>query len=366
MRFWSLLGKKLVSKKFHHAWILDFAITDEDEYGLITNVLVGLPGQKALWFPVSSIDLQQRVLIDPSTFACPLKTNLRLRRDLLFRPGFNILGKSTLYPIDFEINLKANHSYVSVIRFGLFYQSIPWSDYQPLGSSYHKLLKLHPIEVADMIQQLSIPRQAKILFKLNTQFSAFVLSEINSKRQAPILEKLDIPCAVELLSKMPRNHAANILRDVGEASRYVEKMESTIAIEIEKLLSYDPDTVGGLMDSEFIKLNQNITCKDAIEFLGSLSPSSENIYYLYVVDNEGIFKGVLSSRSLMISSPEVKLEQIMRKKLITIPETIRREKIAFIMSRYHLLALPVVDKQGRIVGVIKIHDVLESALEYPV
>lgn len=366
MRFWSLLGKNLVSKKYHHAWLLDFALTDEGEKGVITNVLVGFPGQKAIWFPVSSVDLQRKILIDPSTFACPLKTSLRLRRDLLFRPGFSILKKSTLYPIDFEINLKSNSVYVSAIRYGLFYQTILWSDYQPLGFFYHKLLKLHPIEVADMIQQLSIPRQAKILYKLNTQFSAFVLSEINSKRQAPILEKLDVSCAVELLSKMPRNHAANILRDVGEASKYVEKMDSTIASEIEKLLSYDPDTVGGLMDSEFIKLNQNISCKEAIEYLGSLSPSSENIYYLYVVDNEGIFKGVLSSRALMIASPEVKLEQIMRRKLITIPETIRREQIAFIMSRYHLLALPVVDKHGRIVGVIKIHDVLESALEYPV
>jgi len=120
------------------------------------------------------------------------------------------------------------------------------------------------------------------------------------------------------------------------------------------------------MDSEFIKLDLHSTCAQAIEYLRTLSPSSENIYYLYVVDSEGVFKGVLSSRALLIADPLVKLEQIMRKKLITIPATIKREEIAHIMSRYHLLALPVVDDKNRIIGVIKIHDILESTLEYPI
>jgi CBS domain-containing protein len=366
MRFWELFCKRLVSKKQHLGFILDFALLDKGDRGIITNVLVGFPGQKVLWFPVSSIDFKQRVLLDSEPVSCPLKTHLRIRRDLLFRPGIHIMRKSILYPLDFEINFSPEQPEVWKVRYGLFNQTVSWLDFQPLGNAFDKLLKLHPIEVADIIQQLSIQRQAKILYKLPTQFSAFTLSEIDSKRQAPILEKLEIPCAVELLSRMPRNHAANILRDVGEASKYLEKMDPTIAEQIERLLNYDPDMVGGLMDSEFIKLNQNITCQEAVEYLRTLSPSSENIYYLYVVDDQGIFQGVLSSRTLLVSEPGIRLEQIMRRKLITIPENIRREEIAQIMSRYHLLALPVVDKQNRIVGVIKIHDVLESTLEYPV
>jgi CBS domain-containing protein len=366
MRFWGLFCKRLVSKKFHHGFILDYALTDEGEKGTITDVLVWFSGQKAMWFPVSSVDFNHRVLLENTPVSCPLKSQILLKKDLLFRPGISIMHKMILHPIDFEISHFAEHLEVVKVYYGLFNQSIPWLDYQPLGNTFDRLLKLHPIDVADIIQQLSIQRQAKILYRLNSQFSSFVLSEINSKRQAPILEKLDVPCAVELLSGMPRNHAANILRDVGESSKYLRKMDKNLTVEIEKLLTYDPDTVGGLMDSEYIKLNQNSTCREAIGYLRTLSPSSENIYYLYVVDDQDIFKGVISSRALLVSVPDVKLEQIMRRNLVTIPETIRREQIAHIMSRYHLLALPVVDKQNRIVGVIKIHDVLESTLEYPV
>jgi CBS domain-containing protein len=366
MRFWTIFLKKIVSKEFHSGFVLDFALHDRGVYALLTNVLVWFPGQKAIWYPIDSVNFKTNRMVDNASFSCPLKTSIYVRKDLLLKPGLNILHKSILFPLDIDLPLFSENKEVVSLNYGLFNNKIFWSDFQFLGNSYEKLLRLHPIEVADMIQQLSIQKQAKILYKLDTRFAAFVLSEIDSKKQAPILEKLNVPCAVELLSGMPRNHAANILRDVGEASKYLNQMDEKIAEEIDRLLSYDPDTVGGLMDSEFIKLNQKNTCQEAVDTLRTLSQSSENIYYLYVVDDEGKFMGVLSSRALLISAPDVKLEQIMKKKLITIPETIRREEIAHIMSRYHLLALPVVDKKNRIVGVIKIHDVLESTLEYPI
>lgn len=365
MRFWTLFYKKLDSKKFRHGFILDFAFSDQGDHAILTDVLVYFPGQKSIWFPICSIDFTRNLILENSLVSCPLQQNIRIRRDLLCKPGISISHKSLLYPIDVDLSIFSEKKEIMSLRYGLFGKSILWSDFQYIGLTFEKLLHLHPIDVADIIQQLSISRQARILFRLETRFAALVLSEIDSKKQAPILEKLDFSCAVELLSGMPRNHAANILRDVGEASKYLSRMDGTLAIEIEKLLNYDPDTVGGLMDSEFISLNQNNTCLEAIQYLRTLSPSSENIYYLYVVDDQGIFKGVLSNRALLVSDPQTKLEKLMRKKLITIPETIRREEIAHIMSRYHLLALPVVDKLNRIIGVIKIHDVLESTLEYP-
>lgn len=354
------------STLFYRGFLLDLAFIDEGSKGIVTNVLIGFPGKKSLWFPVQSVDFKNKIILDHTSVSCPMKTHIRIRKNLLFKPGINISHKSVIFPFDIDLVFHADRIEIPSIRSGMFNKTLAWADFQFLGNDYQKLHRLHPIEVADVIQQLSIRKQARILYRLETRFAAYVLSEIETKKQAPILEALDVSCAVELLSGMPRNHAANILRDVGEAIKYLNRMDEKIAEEIDRLLSYDPDTVGGLMDSEFIKLNQKNTCLEAIDTLRTLSPSSENIYYLYVVDDEGKFKGVLSSRALLVATPDTKLEQIMRKKLVTIPETIRREEIAQTMSRYHLLALPVVDKQGRIVGVIKIQDVLESTLEYPV
>ncbi|MDI6782952.1 MAG: CBS domain-containing protein, partial [bacterium] len=129
------------------------------------------------------------------------------------------------------------------------------------------------------------------------------------------------------------------------------------AQEISQLLQYDPNSAGGLMNPRFISLTQDMTVEQVINRLRAESPSAESIFYLYVVDNEHHLTGVLNLRHLIITNPETPINRIMLPNPIKVKEQDRVEQIAELMEKHNLLALPVVDEQNRIKGVITVDDV---------
>lgn len=367
MRFLTLLMSTRISMEKNHGSIKDLSIIIKEDKAYIQYALLKFSGKKPAWYPVSQMDFQKKILLTDEPILFDLSGLMTIKRSLLLHQCIDLSRKKIIYPFDFIVDFGPKESELVSIIYGFPTKSVSWSDFLLVNNThYAKFLRFHPADTAYIVEHLSVKKQVKILSQLPENYSAFVLSEIDTKRQAPLLELLNPELAVKMLVTMPKNHAANILRDVGEARKYLCHMDQQTKEEISMLLSYDPDAVGGLMDSEFIKLKEDSTSLEAIQYLRELSPSSESIYYLYVIDKSGVFKGVLTIRSLLTADPNVKLMEIMKKNLISIPANTTREEIAHIMSRYHLLALPVVDDANRIVGVIKIHDVLESTLEYPV
>jgi magnesium transporter len=131
-------------------------------------------------------------------------------------------------------------------------------------------------------------------------------------------------------------------------------------------LGYDPGTAGAWMDMDFFTFSSKSTCKACLTYLRIHPLPPESVFYIYIENEQHEFIGVVSIRSVIMSPPEMLLEALMKTNLIVLTVQTPKDTVANIMSRYHLLALPVVDENKKIAGVIKIYDVLASTLEYPV
>jgi Mg/Co/Ni transporter MgtE len=143
---------------------------------------------------------------------------------------------------------------------------------------------------------------------------------------------------------------------------FLRLMKVKKAAEIKRLLKHHDETAGGLMTTEFISLPQNLTVEQAINKLRDIGPSAETIFYVYVVDDNDCLVGVLSLRNLIVSAPHKRLHDIMIKNCITISPDANQRQVADIISKYNLLAMPVVDKEKKILGIVTVDDVVDFIL----
>ena len=134
------------------------------------------------------------------------------------------------------------------------------------------------------------------------------------------------------------------------------------AQEIRQLLKHPEETAGGLMTTEFISLSKGMTAEKTIDRLRETSPDAETIYYLYVLDEAGKLAGVLSLRMLIVSQPKKPISEIMVKKVITVNPEMNQKEVASVISKYNLLAVPVLDDNGVMLGIVTVDDVIDFIL----
>jgi Mg/Co/Ni transporter MgtE len=134
------------------------------------------------------------------------------------------------------------------------------------------------------------------------------------------------------------------------------------AAQIRELLKHKDETAGGLMTTEFIALSQNMTVEQVIARLREMAPDAEIIYYLYVVDEMGHLMGALSLRTLIVSLPHKTICEIMIKNIIAVSPEMNQREVAGMISKYNLLAVPVVDKEGKMLGIVTVDDVMDFVL----
>ena len=187
---------------------------------------------------------------------------------------------------------------------------------------------------------------------------------LSSARFLPALfQQLYTQFAAELLTLITRKKAGWIVRDMGKnANEYLKCMKPKEANEIKYLSSQDPITAGGMMEIRFQKFYLGLTVKDVIDKIRKSSDHTENIFYIYIVDIDNEIEGILSIQSIIKAEQDKSLASLMTKKIIKVRETDFRDDVALKMEKYHLLALPVVDNENRIKGVVTIHDVLKSVM----
>ncbi|MEW6546560.1 MAG: CBS domain-containing protein [Bacillota bacterium] len=252
---------------------------------------------------------------------------------------------------------------------------LPWSLIEPLGRPgdplklavpWDKLRRLPPADLADIIDELDRERVVALFQTMDTAAAAEALAEVDdpATRKA-LLEVLGAERASDILEEMSPDDAADVLGDLPQESAraYLESMQEEERRDVDELLHYPETTAGGLMTTEYIALDQNLTAEDTITLLRRLAPDAETIYYLYVVDPEGHLVGVLSLRDLIVASPDRRLVEIMTPQVISVPVDADQETVVDVMARYDFLALPVVDADNRLKGIITIDDVMDVALE---
>jgi magnesium transporter len=251
---------------------------------------------------------------------------------------------------------------------------ISWEAVDPVKSdvssvklriAHTKLAKLHPADIADIVNELGPEDQSAVFAALSDEKAADTLEEIDEPQmQASILERLDVERASDILEAMAPDEVADLLADMPRerAQQLLQKMEEDEADDVEELLAYREDTAGGLMTTEYVAVLHTLTAAQAIDRLRQLEPDAESVYYVYVVDEEEHLLGVLSLRDLIVAKPETKIRDFMIKNVISVSLDARPREVAEVTSKYNLLAVPVVDEHNRIQGIVTVDDVIERVM----
>ncbi|MBX3244195.1 MAG: magnesium transporter [Acidobacteria bacterium] len=235
-----------------------------------------------------------------------------------------------------------------------------------LKSSKDKLSRLHPVEIAQLAETLSPIHRTEVVESLDNEIAADTLEEMSTEAQARILEDMDGERAADILEEMSPDDAVDVLGELSEekAQELFNLMEDEERADVAELMEFEHDTAGGLMTTEFVVFPRKFTVGDAIERLREMAETPNMIYYLYIVEEEGSWKlcGVITLRVLILGEPETLLEDIMRTDYRVAHPSDLADDTARTIAEYNLLALPVVDDEGDIAGIITVDDAMEILL----
>lgn len=235
-----------------------------------------------------------------------------------------------------------------------------------LKSARGKLARLHPVEIARLAEALSYHHGSEVVEALDDEIAAETLEEMPAARQARIIGDMDEERAADILEWMSPDEAADVLGDLPEekAEELLGLMEGEEQADVAELLPYEDDTAGGLMTTEFVTLPRQLSVAEALERLREMAETPNMIYYLYVVEAEGSWNliGVIALRSLILADPAAPLADVMRTEFQSAHAYEPAKDVAQRIAEYNLLALPVVDEAGDILGIITVDDAMEILL----
>ncbi len=250
---------------------------------------------------------------------------------------------------------------------------IDWEDVDPLESTiagvrlrvpHAKLAQLHPSDLAAIIDQLTPRDRAGVLAALDDESVAEAMEEMEPDTQVDVLEDLAPERAADILEEMSPDDAADLVADLDQDTRdeILSHMEQDEVEEVRELLGYPEDSAGGIMTTEYIALDERLTAAQAIDRLRELEPDAETIYYVYVLDDDGRLVGVLSLRDLIVASPVVTIGSVMIREPVAVGVLAGQEEVAEVVAHYNLLAVPVVDDEARLMGIVTVDDAIDTVI----
>jgi Mg2+ transporter MgtE len=233
-----------------------------------------------------------------------------------------------------------------------------------LRISGKRIAKLHPADIADIVEELGAKERHAVFASLDEEIAADTLEEMQLEDQVSVIEHMDVERASEILEEMPPDEVADILADLPEerARELLIRMEHEEAEDVQELLAYADDTAGGLMTTEFVAVSDQLTAQQCIAELRRLEPDAESIYYVYVIDRDEHLEGVLSLRDLIVARPRTPIREIMIRNVFSVSLAASAQEVAAVLSKYNLLAVPVVDEEHRLRGIITVDDALDVVL----
>ena len=263
-------------------------------------------------------------------------------------------------------------AFFRTIRHPLRPQLISWAFIQPLEPKLDRLTlsvsreavsDLHPADIAQIMSGLAPEERQEFFEKLDPETAAEALHELEPEVQADIITEMDKEQAADIIEQMPPDEAADVIADLPteKAQELLQLMEKEEAEDIHELLHHEDDTAGGLMTNEYLAYPPGITVGEALERFKREAREIEHVYYVYVVEDERLL-GVVGLRDLLIEEPGRTLTDVMHTKLKTARAETGQETVAGLISKYNLLALPVVDGENCLLGVVTVDDVVDLLL----
>lgn|SRR5690554_195052 len=226
---------------------------------------------------------------------------------------------------------------------------------------------LHPADIAEIYEELSIEEAKFLYFLLDDDTAADVLIELEEEDRLRFLKALPSEViARRFIDKMDSDDAADVLSELDE-ERQREVLsfldDISVAGDIVDLLNYEEDTAGSLMAKELIKVKESWNIVTCLRSMRRQVEDVDEVYFVYVVDNDGILKGTLSLKKMLLSGTDTLVRDIYNPDVISVSAEVHSEEVANIMDKYDLVVLPVIDSLGRLVGRITIDDVVDFIRE---
>lgn len=230
-----------------------------------------------------------------------------------------------------------------------------------LRASKESLNRLHPSDLAEIAASLSPYERQGLLAALPDEVAADTLEEMSPQLQVSVLNSLDDIKAAELIEDMDPDDAADLLADLPQER--VRKVLSLLprmeAGELRRLLSQPEESAGGIMTPEYISVRPGTRAREVIEKLRSSRPEEEHTSYIYVTDAEGQLEGVFSLRDLILAAPDATVEEFMRRDPVTVTPDTEQDDVVRKIMKYNLKAIPVVDPQERLEGIVSVDDAID-------
>ena len=227
-----------------------------------------------------------------------------------------------------------------------------------------KLADLHPSDIAEIISDLNRAEHSDLLNKLDIEQLADTLEEVEPDFQANLLEHFPDEKVADILEEMSPDEATDLLAELPDERRQglLKLMQADDADEVRELLRYEEDTAGGLMTTEYVAVTPDMTAAQAIEHLRKVGEEAELVFYVYVVDQQEHLLGVFSLSDLIIAQPETPITEFMHKRVVSVELDTDQDEVAQIVAKYNLIAVPVVDSENRLQGIVTADDALDKVL----
>jgi magnesium transporter len=221
--------------------------------------------------------------------------------------------------------------------------------------------ELHPIDIAEIIKKLDDEERDDLFRHLPWDVASEVLEELDSDTFNSLIKLLNVEQRSMILDNMSDDDIADLIGDLSEnrQAEIIDLLDDESAEDVKELLFYDEDTAGGIMTKDFIVLKKDYSIYRSIELLRDTAPDAETIYYLFVVDKDERLVGVISLRELIVAKPNKKVEEVMNDRVVYVYVDDDQEEVARVVSKYDLLAVPVVDNENRMIGMVTVDDVID-------
>jgi magnesium transporter len=251
--------------------------------------------------------------------------------------------------------------------------SIPWDQVDPtaigpagipLKVAKNDLAKMHAADLADIVEQLDREAQDYVFSTLDLEVAADVMEEIEPELQASTLESIEPERAADILEAMDPDEAADVLGDLSaaRAADLLSRMDQEEAEDVRELLAYPEDSTGGIMTTDYIAIPADLTAEQTLERMRTLAPDAKTSYYLYVTEADETLIGVISLRDLVVSHLDKIVRDFMTSPVIQVQATDALEDVAGVLAKYNLLAVPVTDAHGHMLGIVTVDDALEAVI----
>lgn len=227
-----------------------------------------------------------------------------------------------------------------------------------------KIEDIHPADVLDLLHD-NEDDFFKILKRLPDWFIAAILEEEDDEEKYEILKKFSENKQKKILGEMSSDELTDLVGvlDEEEIKDVLKKINEEDRKDVYKLLSYEPDTAGGIMATEFVSIRENKTIEKTLKYLQKEAPDAESAYYIYVINKENVLKGVVSLRDIVCNDFDTKISEITNTNVISVPYYMDQEEVASKFEKYGFMTMPVVDENNKILGIVTVDDIVEVMQE---